>query len=596
MEHSLIRNSLLLTFDQKMNTLQHCLKTASLDCKTIESFDAMFDELVYSVACLSDSQCANAYNLMFRYLFYIRSIRTAGKKTQLIFYYLFEKLYGIFPKTCVSLLSLVPEFGYFGDLNYLIEKMGKYPDIVMECCDVYRKHLNADCELLWGKPLPEITLKEASEMSQRLNPLSREQLGKFIDNKQFSLAAKWFIRKDNRKNFVISVYSLRDSISVLESSDNPEERKIALGKIMCANATVDNILSTITLCLRGKDTNYRTLSDIQFASPPVGFNTKYASALVKENLKQIPDETRVDTGNRFVHKPDRVMCRQPFIRAILDNKSPTQNIERLSHIVYSNLCDDSEGHKIITKTLSDIQRKVIASQWNDTIGQINLRNLIPVIDTSGSMVSERVQHIAIGLGVMASQRSTLPGCLISFSERPEVFHLNMKGDVFDHFLTIANGPMGFNTNIDATYRALLDTMVDKKVQETEVTMLFLTDGEYDEQITEPTTFMDRLEKAYTEKQCCIPRTIFWNLNDQSRGFPATSISKGVQLVSGYSQSLMLSVFTGNNEYNVQMDGSTKIEVKPHDSFLNELNGARFDKVSLIVASTGEGCFKHLNHY
>jgi hypothetical protein len=227
------------------------------------------------------------------------------------------------------------------------------------------------------------------------------------------------------------------------------------------------------------------------------------------------------------------------------------------------------------------------------------------------MESAKVQDSAIGLGILASHISTIPGCLISFSERPEVFNLDLRDtkDVFDHFLDIMNGPTGLSTNIDATYRVLLDMMVKTGVKEVDFAMLFLSDGQFDSQVvfTEKSsgsyrssastrmskTFMDRLEESFKAKGYNLPRTVFWNLNSSSPGFPATSISRGVQLVSGYSQTLMLQVFTGDYEYEVQEDGSVKVSVSPWESFLKALNHQGYDQVSQVVVSVGEGCLKHL---
>jgi hypothetical protein len=161
---------------------------------------------------------------------------------------------------------------------------------------------------------------------------------------------------------------------------------------------------------------------------------------------------------------------------------------------------------------------------------------------------------------------------------------------------------------------LLDLMVKSGVKATDFAMLFLTDGQFDSQVAldedgssgsygyyrrEPAsdrfqrTFLNRIEAAFKAKGYNLPRTVFWNLDCSSPGFPATSISRGVQMVSGYSQSLMLQVFTGDYKYELQEDGTAKVSVNPWESFLKALLHQGYDQVSQVVALVGEGCLAHL---
>lgn len=653
-----------LGLDQKMVTPQSCLKAAALDDSTRALFDAMFDRVVDSVCSKSDQERAKAFGLLFRYLFYVRSVRVAGKKSRLLFYYLFERLYQIFPQTCLSLLSLVPEYGYFGDLDQLIVRMDAYPDVVKAAEEVYLNHLNADCQLLWGKTLNAVTKDDASVLNEKLKLMTSNEVRAFVGDRRFSLAAKWFKREGkknsgHRKEILVSLYFPNGGITDLEASRDPSARALAKRRLTYCQMVFRYVISSLSQCILVGETMmceeepyHRTWADIPLASAPAGFMTKYRKALANEKLKEVPNESQLETGNRFVDRADRVQCRKNLLQTLIDGKlkGAAQDIDRLSKIVFDHLSSGyygTHGRKSISKTLSPIERQVIAAQWKDLVSKVKEdvdktveaarveaaesgetwlepRNVIPVVDTSGSMEGAKVQDKAVGLGILASHLSTMPGCLISFSERPEVFHLDMSGksDVFDHFLTIMNGPTGLSTNIDATYRVLLDMMVSTGVKETDFAMLFLTDGQFNSQVRLPPdesssgsrsysfgyiygrphesasdrfskTFLDRLESAFKAKGYNLPRTVFWNLNAQSPGFPATSISRGVQLVSGYSQTLMLQVFTGDYEYEVQTDGSVKVSVSPWESFLKALLHQGYDQVSQVVASVGEGCLEHL---
>ena len=61
-------------------------------------------------------------------------------------------------------------------------------------------------------------------------------------------------------------------------------------------------------------------------------------------------------------------------------------------------------------------------------------------------------------------------------------------------------------------------------------------------------------------------------------------------MSGFSQNLMLQVFTGNYVYD---NNSTKINVNPFDSFQKALLHPGYDLVTNVIILESEGCVKYL---
>ena len=614
--------SALLELDQKMVLPEECRKTGVLDEGTRLLLDNLFEQLINRNNSLPDSERAKNFGLLFRYLFYLRSVRVAGKKSRALFYYLFKRVYDIFPKTCCALIELVPDFGYFADLDKLSTMYSYDENIVDACINTYIKYLNVDCQLIFGKSINLITSNEAKSMNENLKKKSLYDLRQFVGSNKLSLAAKWFKREgkkndDNRLKIIFRIFFPNTTITFIPNKQyNYHQmvlRHIISALSQCLNVIEQNMCET--------NPEYRTWADIDIASVPAKAMTKYRKALGNEKLKENLTEVNIETGNRNPDSEDRIKCRQNLLKALIDGKlkGAAQDIDRLSKIIFSHISFDG-----LSKSLSSLERSVISTQWKDLVdkvrteiniaieesklnaletGQVFIdpRNIIPVVDTSGSMVSVQVQDTAIGLGVLATSLSSLPGCMISFSDKPAIFYLEMndKKDVFDHFLSIARGPMGYSTNIDATYKLLLDLMVKNKVESTDYSLLFLTDGQFDSQAHDvkssdfETTFIKRIEKDFTDKGYNLPRMIFWNLNSKSPGFCATSITRGVQLVSGYSQTLMIQVFTGDYKYELQEDGTIKISTSPWETFLKALLHQGYDIVLQTVAQTGEGCLKHL---
>ena len=596
-------------------------KNGKLSPETTSYLDSYYDKLI---ACIKntkdDDMKTSGFHLVFRFIMYLRSVRH-GKKERLLSYYMLSQMYREFPRSCLALISLIPEYGFFGDLDRLIANNPDKKELITACLDVYKTHLNADCITLFGKPFDKVMNQDAITMKKSLQAMTSVGRKEFLVKKRLSLAAKWFPREGKshsniRKLFLEYMY------------------KITPKNATYYTMTLRNIISTLTICLDVTEVHMCAYEwdEINPLTTPAACATKHRKAFLNEELKEDVPAHMNSTGNRHPDDEKRVECRQKFIQAAIDNKlkGAALDIAKLAKIV-SDYC--SSGR--INPKLSHAERLVIAAQWNDLYTKLKTeidtivteeksknpefldpRNVIPVVDTSGSMTSAEVADKAIILGILAAHLNpVMPGCMISFSEQPSVFYLKIdeSHDIFDHFLTIMSGPMGYNTNVDATYRLLLDLMVKSGTKETDFALLFLTDGQFDQLAMLPSntsnrygygpavmtmstfqqTFIGRLETAFQEKGYNLPRTIFWNLNGSSPGFPATADTKGVQLVSGYSQLLMKQVFTGDYEYEVQEDGAVRVTVDPWTSFYKQLMQKEFNSVQTVLSSVGEGCFTDL---
>jgi hypothetical protein len=272
--------SALLALDQKMVLPETSRKTRELDGTTKSILDRHFDVFIATVSSMSDVERAKAYGLMFRYLFYLRSVRVAGKKSRLLFYYLFKRLHTVFPKTCVALVELVPEFGYFGDLDALVQEMSSYPDVVAAAERVYIKYLDTDCLLIFGKHLSQVTKDEAQELNARLKTMSSDEVRAFVDGRRLSLAAKWFKREGkhnsaHRDDVLVQVYFPNGGIRDLQSSSSAAAQQLAKKRLNWCQMVFRNVITSLSQCVlvgeqmmcEQNDTN-RTWADIDHETAP----------------------------------------------------------------------------------------------------------------------------------------------------------------------------------------------------------------------------------------------------------------------------------------------------------------------------------------
>ena len=73
------------------------------------------------------------------------------------------------------------------------------------------------------------------------------------------------------------------------------------------------------------------------------------------------------------------------------------------------------------------ERDIINMQWNDNASQnTTLRNMIAMVDTSGSMLCDdgTPLYSAIGLGVRIAEKSSLGKRIMTFSSSPEWVNLD----------------------------------------------------------------------------------------------------------------------------------------------------------------------------
>lgn len=609
-----------------------------------ELLDNRFDAFLTKVSSLPNDKQVMWWSIMFRYVFYLRNLHGEGKRERLLFYYLFNKVHSIFPKTAEALVSLIPSYGYFGDLDKLLTIYSSKDDgrgVRDACVACYKEHLDADCLQVFGKEVGKVNFEEADAMNSKLKAMSKPELDAFVKGKRFSMASKWFKREgkkdaDHMELFVGAFFFPNGGFEELKVTAPGTYHKRLNFSLM----RLRKIITALTQCLAvgeqlmcarvGDSTDIsRDWSDLEPSKFPATFATKYRKALLNETITPTLAYSVGQDGNRTT-RSDRIECRKNVLKAILEGKlkGANQDLARLIEIVKGHC----QNHAV-SPALTSGERSLIAQQWRDMVAEvkkmveevvsahsgdedfIDPRNVIPVVDTSGSMTSANVQDKAIGLGLLATAISSIPGCMISFSDHPQVFNIDLEADIFDQYVSVINGPTGLNTNVDATYRLLLDIMVKNKMKKVDFALMFLTDGQFDSGLVLfeedlknsrlyysgtdtknkfEQVFLGRMEKAFNAKGFMLPRTIFWNLNGFGNGFCAASNTKGVQMLSGFSQTLMKQVFSGDFTVTVDLaTGAKRVDVNPWSSFVKSVTSETFTPVMHKVLATQEGVFKTL---
>ena len=192
--------------------------------------------------------------------------------------------------------------------------------------------------------------------------------------------------------------------------------------------------------------------------------------------------------------------------------------------------------------------------------------ILPVCDVSGSMMG-RPMSVSVGLGCYLSEKNK--GCFkdafITFSARPRMNYL--EGSISDRFIQLTNADWGGNTDLAAVFDLILFTAVKNHLSESDMPtkILIISDMQFDIAASNRCTNFEYIKNSYESIGYRMPGIIFWNVNGSAGNVPATMRDLNVGLVSGYSPSIMESIF--------------KCEVlTPMELMLTTVNSERYQQI------------------
>lgn len=205
-------------------------------------------------------------------------------------------------------------------------------------------------------------------------------------------------------------------------------------------------------------------------------------------------------------------------------------------------------------------------------------SFLPVCDSSGSMTLNGGLpiEVSVALGLYLAERNKGPfkDAFITFSERPELLVLRAP-DLASRVAQVRTAPWGNNTNLEATFRMILQKAVAAGLSQEDMpkNLLILSDMQFDRCVHgADTNALAMIDRMYAQAGYKRPNIIFWNLRT-SAGIPAKKDQSGTALVSGFSPSIMQSLL-GGKEVEPEPDPT------PYEVMLKTLNTERYERVTL----------------
>ena len=241
----------------------------------------------------------------------------------------------------------------------------------------------------------------------------------------------------------------------------------------------------------------------------------------------------------------------------------------------------------IVKSISHGGEKVVAqSQWDSLPNYMEgiSERVLPVVDVSGSMETPAGNNgnvtcmdVSTSLGLYISERNegVFKNAFITFSSRPQLQLL--EGSLADRLSELERADWGMNTDLQATFKLILDQAVKHNVPVSEMPtkVLILSDMEFDSAISgnwdsvtdwNPTA-QEMIKGMYEEAGYEMPGIVYWNIQSRQDNVPTRFDEMGTALVSGFSPSIMKSILSCQ-------------DMTPYNMMMKTIGDARYDFIKV----------------
>jgi hypothetical protein len=511
------------------------------------------EDLEHCLTSNNPNELADLFVLAFQ----TRNCR-GGKGERDLFVEMIVLLFQHYPQTIIDLMHLIPHYGYYKDYVHILDTINKnvtdeYKPLENKIIDIIISQIHADDNEL-----------EKCQLENRIPVLS--------------LVSKYAPRPNKLyRKIAIKIYRK------MYPNDKKAEEKYRkqLTKLNKALSTTE-----IKMCAK----NY---SSIDYSKVPSKCLFKWRKAFLNELCKEPCPEELEKTGNRYPTDTDRVSSRNNLIDNV-KNKTihgkqlmPHEIIEKM----FDNVSVAKTEEDLLTVQWEKIREDVLKNMNNDKKG-INLSNIVPLIDVSGSMNGEPML-VAIGLGLLVSEinNPAFRDTFITFSGNPT--WVSLKGlTLLEKIRKTKASEWGGSTDFIKAIHKILDIVVSNKLSESEIPDLLVLS---DMQFNQATGKSDKFETSYEliqqlfidagmsicDKPYRTPRIIFWNLRSSpGHGVPVQAITKNVQLLSGFSPSMLSLLLKGE-------------DLSPLSTYRLVVEDEMYDRVRIILHESQE---KQLIHY
>ena len=218
------------------------------------------------------------------------------------------------------------------------------------------------------------------------------------------------------------------------------------------------------------------------------------------------------------------------------------------------------------------ENAVVEAQWRAMPNYLTKPvNAVVMADVSGSMRG-RPMATSIGLATYFAQHNTghYHNQYLTFTSGPKFINIREGASLLECVKKVAEAGVGYSTNLEKAFMAILDTAIFYKVPNNEMpkALVVISDMEIDKYMRPGRhwDFLDVMRKRFANYGYKLPKIVMWNVN--ARKDTVLSQSEDVIFISGQSPSSFKSLCQN-------LDGITA-----YDLMLQTLNGKAYEKVRI----------------
>lgn len=518
-----------------------------------------------------------------------------GKGDRLPFYHMIQNLYSEYPVTTLSLVEIIPHYGYWKDLLLLVKHVNTYPKERVDYSPLISK-----CYSVMGNAI----IEDHAKLKSGNNDISRVGTWAPREKKEF----------DKKYNAVSELIKVMFPDIVGEKLLGKDKKDVVhawnhakgLYRSMISDLSKHLAIPEALMCADRWE-------EIEFA--------RVTSLCLSRNMKAFLNECK-DGSTRFHDKENRIKCADNLIESLADLKGAQLFPHELVQKVLNDYNLSPRSKAVINAQWIQIRESIVkmAADMSAELGQsqFKLSGMIPMADVSGSMMGLPLE-VCIGLSILLSEitHEKFRNLIQTFSSDCRWEDLSDCHNFVDKVQKLRKAHWGMSTNFLLAMQ-LIANVVEKNGLSPEETpdLVVFSDMQFDAAYKENSyygrsskpdsnwsTMFETITALFHELGMRMdgePRTppniVFWNLRSNTVGYPVGATQPGVVTMSGYNPSLMKFFLSGQLQGEVEeiVDEETgevfrvKNQITPLESFKKVMADSRLDLVRSKLALSQEG--------
>ena len=418
-------------------------------------------------------------------------------------------------------------------------------------------------------------------------PALRRDESFMAQGKPVSLLGRWFPREKSSKKFSWIFHKVARMMYpefMVEPARGWRNRDHMISAMKKQKIHLKRLIVALSGAEKGSDTPQVKMAGKEWSK--INFNN-VTSVTLRKQKAAILNKTK--KGDQRSSEEDRIKCASNYVehiqKAASGDKSKKVHGKRLD---VGQLAKDGYSYNSNADDSQETLRKTINLQWESQAENnkgLEDKPIVAMVDTSGSMECDDGLPLnnSIGLGIRISEicHPAFRNRMLTFDATPKWIDTSDCKDFVEKAQKVRRFAWGMNTDFHLALDKMIDALVENDVDPETVKNLILavfSDMQFDTHHHNINIFDDayfQIKRKFAEagmrtshcKPYDTPHILFWNLR-KTTGFPATTYTKNITFLSGYSSTL-LNVFTTKG-----LDALR--EVTPYTMLQDIVNGSRYN--------------------